>query len=69
MTNGLAFAVRLFYGQWLSPWLGLALESADLLVAFLGMLLFVGGQKSCYLDLLRGLIALSSVEEKSLVSA
>jgi hypothetical protein len=41
MTNGLAFAVWLFYGQWLCPWLRLVLESAVLLVAFLGMLLFV----------------------------
>jgi PST family polysaccharide transporter len=69
VAGGLAFAVRLFYGQWLSPWPRLVLESAVLFVTFLGMLLFVAGQKSFYLDLLRGLIGRSSVEEKSLVSA
>jgi PST family polysaccharide transporter len=63
-----AFATRLFYGQWLSPWPRLVLESAVLLITFFGMLLFVTGQKSFYLDVLRGLRGRSSVEEKTLVS-
>jgi O-antigen/teichoic acid export membrane protein len=65
----LAFGVRLAYGGLLSPLPRLVLESAVLLIIFLGTLLFVGGQKSLYLDLLRGLTRPSSVEEKSLLSA
>jgi hypothetical protein len=47
----------------------LVLETTVLLVAFLGILLFVAGQKSFYLDLLRGLRGPSSVKAESLVSA
>jgi O-antigen/teichoic acid export membrane protein len=66
----LAFGVRLGYGQFLSPVPRLVLESVVLLVAFVGMLLFATGQKSIYLDLLRGLTGPSSAEEeKSLASA
>ncbi len=68
VAAGLAFAVRFFYGQSLSPLPRLLLESAVLLVAFLGMLLFATGQKSFYLDLLRELRRPSSIKEKSLVS-
>jgi len=70
VAAGLAFAVRFFYGQWLPPLPRLVLESTVLLATFLGLLVFVAGQKSLYLDLLRGLRGPSSVkEEKSLVSA
>ncbi len=65
----LAFAVRFFYGQGLPPLPRLVLESSVLLVAFVGILLFVAGQKVFYLDLLRGLIARPSIEKKTLVSA
>jgi len=68
-ATGLAYGVRLIYGQQLSPLLRLVLESAVLLVIYLGMLLFVMGQKFFYLDLLRGLKGSPSVKEKSLVSA
>jgi len=68
VAGGLAFGVRLAYGPMLPPLPRLALESAVLLVTFGAMLLFVTGQKSFYLDLLRGLKGPSSVKEKSLVS-
>jgi O-antigen/teichoic acid export membrane protein len=69
VAGALAFGVRLACGRFLSPLLRLALESSILLAAFLGLLLFVAGQKSFYLDLLRGMIGPSSVKEKGLVSA
>ena len=56
-------------GHVLSPLPRLVLESSVLFVTFLGLLLFVAGQKSFYLDLLKGLKGSSAVEEKSLVSA
>ena len=68
VAGGLAFAVRSIYGQSLSPLPRLVLETAVLLVTFLGMLLFATGQKSLYLDLLRGLREPSSAKEKSLAS-
>jgi hypothetical protein len=55
VAAGLTFALRLFYGHWLPLLPRLALESIILLVTFLGTLVFVTGQKSLYLDLLRGL--------------
>jgi O-antigen/teichoic acid export membrane protein len=69
LAGGLAWGVRLAYGQFLPPLARLVLESTVLLVAFLGILLFVAGQKSFYLDLLRGLRGPSSVKAESLVSA
>lgn len=63
-----AFAVRSLYGQSLSALSRLVLETGVLLVTFLGMLLFATGQKSLYLDLLRGLRGPSSAKQKSLVS-
>jgi PST family polysaccharide transporter len=68
VAGALAFGVRFYCGQYLPPWPRLVLESTVLLVTFLGVLLFVAGQKSFYLDLLRGLKGPSSVKEKSLVS-
>ena len=65
----LAFAVRSAYGQSLTPLLRLLLETAVLLITFVGMLLFATGQKALYLDLLRGLREPASAKEKSLASA
>jgi O-antigen/teichoic acid export membrane protein len=64
VAAGLAFGVRLVYGQLLSPLLRLVLESSVLLATFLGLFLFVMGQKSLYLDLLRGLKASSPSKGK-----
>jgi O-antigen/teichoic acid export membrane protein len=55
LAGGVAFGVRLMYGQFFSPLPRLVLESSVLFVTFFGVLLFVAGQKSLYLDLLRGL--------------
>jgi PST family polysaccharide transporter len=66
---GLAYAVRVFYGHWLPVIPRLMLESTVLLVAFAGILLFVAGQKSLYLSLLRGFTRSAPAEEASLASA
>jgi O-antigen/teichoic acid export membrane protein len=65
----LAFGVRITYGRLMSPLPRLLLESSALLTIFLIMLLFVAGQKSLYLELLRGLTNRSSVEDNKLVRA
>jgi O-antigen/teichoic acid export membrane protein len=65
----LAFGLRIVYGHLLSPFPRLLLETGVLFATFAVLLLFVAGQKSLYLDLLRGLKGTSPVEEKSLVSA
>ena len=66
VAGALAYGVRATYGQFLPPLPRLALESTVLLVAFFALLLFVAGQKRLYLELLRGLIGRSTVEEKVL---
>ena len=68
LAGGLAFGVRLICGEFVSPLPQLVLEGSVLLVAFYGVLLFAAGQKSLYLDLLRGLKGPSSVAEKVSVS-
>jgi O-antigen/teichoic acid export membrane protein len=50
-----AFAARGMFSQFTSPWCRLFLESGVLFAVFFGVLLFVAGQKSLYLDLLGGL--------------
>jgi O-antigen/teichoic acid export membrane protein len=65
LAGGLAFGVRLICGPFLSPLPRLVLESGVLLAAFFGVLLFAAGQKSLYLDLLRGLRGPSSAAEKN----
>lgn len=69
VAAGLASGARLVYGRLFSPLPRLLLESAALLVIYLGMLLFVMGQKFFYLDLLRGLSRRSSIKEKNLAPA
>src|SRR5438445_87953 len=65
----LAYGAQFLYGQSMSILPRLILEGSVLVAAYLGMLLFVTGQKTFYLDLLRGLIGSPSVKQKSLVSA
>jgi PST family polysaccharide transporter len=60
-----AFGVRFAYGQFLLPLPRLILESVILLVTYLGILLFVTGQKSLYLDILRGLKSPSTMPVRS----
>jgi O-antigen/teichoic acid export membrane protein len=69
VAGALAFAVRLAYGHLLSPLPRLVLESTVLFVTFAALLLFVAGEKSFYLDLLRGMRGRSSLKEECLVSA
>jgi O-antigen/teichoic acid export membrane protein len=69
VAGALAFGVRLFYGQLLSPLPRLLVEIAVLLVTYFGILMFASGQRALYLDLIRGLQMPSPVKEKSLVSA
>lgn len=68
VAGALAFAGQVAFGHLLSPFPRLVLESAVLLVVFALVLLFVAGQKTIYLDLLRGLIRGKAQEEESLVS-
>ncbi len=68
VAGALAFGVRLAYGRVLPPLPRLVLESCVLLVMYLGILLFVAGQKAFYVDLLRGLRGSSASKEESLVS-
>ncbi|MGA2271928.1 MAG: lipopolysaccharide biosynthesis protein [Bryobacteraceae bacterium] len=65
---GLAFALRLLYGRWLFPLPRLVLESTVVLGTFFAILLFFTGQKSFYLELVRGLKGQSPVKGESLVS-
>jgi O-antigen/teichoic acid export membrane protein len=64
-----ALGVGLIYGPLLSPFPRLALETAVLVGTFSVMLLFVAGQKSLYVDLIRSLRQAPSDEQESLVSA
>jgi O-antigen/teichoic acid export membrane protein len=54
IAGGSAFPVGLICGPFFSPLARLVLESGVLFVTFFGTLLFAAGQKSLYLDLLRG---------------
>jgi len=69
VAGGLAFAARILCGQSWSALPRLVLEIGVVLVAFFGMLWFVAGQKSFYLDLLREFTKCSMVQEKRLVEA
>jgi PST family polysaccharide transporter len=68
LAGVLAFGVRLICGSFVSPLPRLLLETSVLFVSFFGALLFVAGQKSLYLDLLRGLRGPSSVAKQISVS-
>jgi len=54
LAGALACGVRLVCGQFAPPLLRLALESGVLFATFFGVLVFAAGQKSLYLDILRG---------------
>lgn len=68
LAGGIAFAFRMACGQLLAPLPRLVLETSVLLIAFVGLLLFVGGQKGFYLDLIRGMRNPSMAEEARLGS-
>lgn len=54
-AGALALAVQVACGHFLAPLPRLVLETSVLLITFFGLLLFVGRQKTLYLDLIRGL--------------
>ena len=65
LAGVLAFGVRLISDEFVSPLPRLFLESSVLFVTFFGVLLFAFGQKSLYLDLLRGLKGSSSAAQEN----
>jgi PST family polysaccharide transporter len=69
VAAGLVLGLQFWYGPFLSPLPRLILGVALVLAAYLGMLLYVMGQKQFYLDLLRGFIRPASVQEQLVVSA
>jgi PST family polysaccharide transporter len=64
----LTFALQFLYGPMLTPLTRLLAGVALFMCAYLGMLLFVMGQKRFYMDLIRGLRSSPSVEESALAS-
>jgi PST family polysaccharide transporter len=64
----LAFGLQFFYGSLLTPLPRLVLGSVILLGTYVCMLLYVMGQKTFYLNLVRGLGSRPVVEETTLVS-
>jgi len=68
-AGALALGVYVFYGHSLLPLPRLVLSVTVLAIAYLGMLLYVMGQKPFYMDILSKLIGRSTPEEKTLVSA
>ena len=65
----LPFALQLFCGHLLSPLLRVVIGGIIFLGVYVAMLLYVMGQKSFYMNLLRGLRGRSSVEEETLALA
>jgi len=63
----IAIGVTFLWAQGLSPLLRLLLGASTLLSVYIGMLLYVMGQKSLYFDLLRGLMKRQSVEPASAI--
>jgi PST family polysaccharide transporter len=66
--SALAFTFQFFYGQSLSPISRLTLGGGLLVFSYLVMLLFVMGQKSFYLDLIRVLWQRPPIGEKKSVA-
>jgi O-antigen/teichoic acid export membrane protein len=69
VAGALAFGVQSLCGQWLSPLPRLLLGTFVLTIGYVGVLLYVMGQKGFYWDLFQGLRRRPSVEEKNLVPA
>ncbi len=69
VAAGVTLGLQFLYGARFSPLPRLAIGASLLFAAYLGMLLYVMGQKTFYIDLLRGLTRRSPVEEEILVSA
>jgi O-antigen/teichoic acid export membrane protein len=65
LAGGVAFEVQLICGPFLPPLPRLVLDSSVLLVTYFVVLLVAAGQKSLYLDVIRGLRQPSSVAEET----
>jgi PST family polysaccharide transporter len=68
VAAGLAIGLQFWYGPLLSPLPRLVLGATLMLAAYLGMLLYVMGQKFFYLDILRGFFKSPSVDSPLVVS-
>jgi len=68
VAAALAIGVRTAWISSASPLFRLGLESSVMFIVYLGILVFVSGQKSLYVSLLRGLMGSPSAERKDLVS-
>lgn len=68
IAAGVAVSVRFSYSRISSSLSRLALESSILMLVYLVLLLFATGQRSLYLDLIRGLKASSHVKTKEALS-
>jgi PST family polysaccharide transporter len=69
VAAGLVLGLQFLYGPFLSPLPRLILGVTLVLGAYLGMLLYVMGQKLFYLDIIRGFRRPTSVEEPLVVPA
>jgi O-antigen/teichoic acid export membrane protein len=65
----LAFGIHLYFGKTVSLLTKLLLENSILFITYFAVLLFVAGQKSFYVDLLRGMKGPSAPKKEDLVSA
>lgn len=63
-----AIGIDVLWGQGSSPLLRLGLGGATLAAVYIGMLLYVMGQKTLYFDLLRGIFRRESVEPVAVIS-
>jgi PST family polysaccharide transporter len=69
VAAGVAMGLQFLYGPLLSPLPRLVFGVAVMLTVYVGMLLYVMGQKFFYLDLMRTFVRRSVVEEETFVSA
>ncbi len=68
MAGAGAWGLRVLCGQSLSPLLRMLMENTALLLVYLGILLYVMGQKPLYMGLLGKITARSSTEDTALAS-
>jgi hypothetical protein len=64
-----ASGVRLFYSQAFAPLPRLIMDTSVLLITYLLIMFFVAGEKSFYLDILRGFVTRTPSEGSSPASA
>lgn len=64
VAAALALGAQLLYGQWLTPLPRLVLGMAILCSAYLGMLMYVMGQKEFYIDLMREMLRRAPVRDE-----